>query len=375
MATFQEQYPLSPRKFWKKMIPTIFSGFFLAILLAISVSVLDASLFPVVFLGSFAAIIFIYAWYYQTYIQRYYYDANDNFVTIKKGVFAPTEIHVQFTKIQDVYVDQDILDRVMGLYDVHIASATATSGIEAHIDGVEQAVAEGLKELLLAKIQGASHPSTPPASIAADAGTVGTSQSISDTSPASSTPIQLREDISSTTYPLSGAWVAQQLITYFFSSLSVAIFLTFYVGNVAQQSHSVDANLYAILGLFPLIPFVAIFVIVYIFHIIYMFLWKSSFSFAFLPEYVVMKTGVISRSEVHVPYHTIQDVIVSQGIVERMFGIATAQIQNAASAQPVKKGASSNGISIPGQTLERANHISDIVKGMLGARMSTQTGL
>jgi uncharacterized membrane protein YdbT with pleckstrin-like domain len=106
-----------------------------------------------------------------------------------------------------------------------------------------------------------------------------------------------------------------------------------------------------------------------------MFLWKSSFSFAFLPEYVVMKTGVISRSEVHVPYHTIQDVIVSQGIVERMFGIATAQIQNAASAQPVKKGASSNGISIPGQTLERANHISDIVKGMLGARMSTQTGL
>ena len=59
----------------------------------------------------------------------------------------PAQIHVQYGKIQDVYVDQDLLDRILGIYDVHISSATYSSGIEAHIDGVDKVGAEGLKNL------------------------------------------------------------------------------------------------------------------------------------------------------------------------------------------------------------------------------------
>lgn len=50
---------------------------------------------------------------------------------------------------------------MMGFCDVHIASATMSSGMEAHIDGVDQATAEGLKAYLLA---GASAPSSSPQS-------------------------------------------------------------------------------------------------------------------------------------------------------------------------------------------------------------------
>ena len=94
------------------------------------------------------------AWYIKTYIKKYYYTAEEYFITIRKGVFTTAEIHIQREKIQDVYVDQDIVDRIMGLYDVHVASTTSASSIEAHIDGLDKQSAEGLKQYLLDKISG-----------------------------------------------------------------------------------------------------------------------------------------------------------------------------------------------------------------------------
>ncbi len=51
--------------------------------------------------------------------------------------------------MQDVYLDQDVLDRVFGLWDLHISSATESSGIEAHIDGVSRENALLLREILM----------------------------------------------------------------------------------------------------------------------------------------------------------------------------------------------------------------------------------
>jgi len=50
-------------------------------------------------------------------------------------------------------VDQDLLDRIFGLYDVHLSSATISSGMEAHIDGLEKQAAEGLRNILLQTVQ------------------------------------------------------------------------------------------------------------------------------------------------------------------------------------------------------------------------------
>lgn len=76
-----------------------------------------------------------------------------DYLVIKKGPITPKEITIPWERIQDVYVDQDIFDRIFGLYDVHLSTATFTSGMQAHIDGVEKEAADGLREELLEKIK------------------------------------------------------------------------------------------------------------------------------------------------------------------------------------------------------------------------------
>jgi putative membrane protein len=372
MSPLQTQYPLSPRKFWKKFIGKFFFWSIIwVVLMAVgSLGVLgssdtnpalDFSLFYEGFMALVSVFILggilLYAWYLRVYIRRYYYDASENFVTIKKGVFAPAEIHVQYPKIQDVYVDQDILDRVMGLYDVHIASATATSGMEAHIDGVEHDAAEGLKNLLLQRIQGGGSAGAP--------GSVAQPQ-------VAPGPVTLSEAASSKNYPIQSAWIAQSVIAYLFSSVFVSGFITLYIAIPGKNS---TQSITDSLGISPTVVWFWAFVVIFIFHIVYMFIWKSVYYFEFLPEYILMRTGVISRSEVHVPYRAVQDVNVKQGIVERMFGLATVSIENAAAPQMVGKKIVGSGVAIPGQSLEKANHIAEIVRNVTLTKNTAQTGL
>lgn len=98
-----------------------------------------------IFLAIFAVTYFYQRWYFAVY----FYDLTDSFIIIKKGVVTPREISIPYERVQDVYVDQDIFDRIFSLYDVHLSSATVSSGYEAHIDGLEHTAAMGLREILL----------------------------------------------------------------------------------------------------------------------------------------------------------------------------------------------------------------------------------
>ena len=83
------------------------------------------------------------------YFRRYYYDADASNITIRKGIITQKEVTLPFSQITDVYLDQDVFDVLLGLYDVHISTATQESGQQAHIDGVCKADAMALKELIL----------------------------------------------------------------------------------------------------------------------------------------------------------------------------------------------------------------------------------
>ncbi len=76
----------------------------------------------------------------------------DNLISIKKGPITPREINIPYERVQDVYIDQDIFDRIFGLYDVHFSSATFSSNYLAHIDGLEREPAEKLKQVLIQKV-------------------------------------------------------------------------------------------------------------------------------------------------------------------------------------------------------------------------------
>ncbi len=94
--------------------------------------------------------------YQYLYYRSYFYDVDDENVTIRKGVVAKKEITLPFSKITDVYVDQDVADALFRLYDVHISTPTASSGEFAHIDGVNREGSLALKERLLERVNEAA---------------------------------------------------------------------------------------------------------------------------------------------------------------------------------------------------------------------------
>jgi len=314
------------------------------------------------FLAFFIILTVIYSLYYQAYINRYYYDCGPDFITIKKGVFAPSEIHVQYQKIQDVYVDQDIFDRMFGLYDVHIASATVTSGIEAHIDGVDTDVAESLKNILLGKIKSGGNisansqtPSYPTQNI--QAGT-------------SAQPVQFQSDktISSKTYPISGSWIYMAIFSGIFISLILTLILT-------------PFTLKALSLLFGLPVLLLLFAFVFVVYMIYIFVWKKNFYFEFMPDYILLRTGVLNKEEKHVPYKSIQNIINSQGIFDRMFGLSKVTAQDA-SSRVVGSGRYQqtvpDGISLVWQPKDKADELSNILNDIvskINPQSSRSTGL
>jgi uncharacterized membrane protein YdbT with pleckstrin-like domain len=86
------------------------------------------------------------------YYMRYFYDIDDRTVIIRKGIIAQSEITLPFSKITDVYVNQDLLDVFFGLYDVHISTPTQSSGDFAHLDGLDKRGAFLIRAIVLERI-------------------------------------------------------------------------------------------------------------------------------------------------------------------------------------------------------------------------------
>lgn len=157
MSKTREQFPLSVKKVIKKTISwsLLWCIFFLIIygLAGFSlISFIPGSFFGLVTIGVLillSLMVLITYLYQQWYYAVYFYDLTDDYIVIRKGPITPREITIPYERVQDIYVDQDLLDRIFGLYDVHLSSATISSGMQAHIDGLEQQAASGLRTLLL----------------------------------------------------------------------------------------------------------------------------------------------------------------------------------------------------------------------------------
>ena len=164
----RERFPLSKKKIIKKSIPNalyfsiIVMFLFFQIMLIITAKKygtppnLSSNDMPTIILyallvfTALCAINYFLNYLYQKwYFSTYFYDLTNDYIQIKKGIITPREITIPYERIQDIYVDQDILDRLFSLYDVHLSSATISSGKEAHIDGLEKKHAEELRNLLL----------------------------------------------------------------------------------------------------------------------------------------------------------------------------------------------------------------------------------
>ena len=108
------------------------------------------SFYGLAFLVAITAIKFVYEIFY---LKSYYYNFTEDCLLIRKGVFSITEVIIPFERIQNVFVDQDIFDRIFGLWDAHVSTVTAHSMMGGHIDGLNQQNAKIVSGLLLEKIK------------------------------------------------------------------------------------------------------------------------------------------------------------------------------------------------------------------------------
>ncbi|MFA5108671.1 MAG: PH domain-containing protein [Candidatus Micrarchaeia archaeon] len=147
-------YPLVRAKIVKKTIAGMISLlsavalsllFFSSIILPLAGPGRSAGLF-LLSMGACALILYMYE---TAHFNRYYYDLAQKYLVIKEGVFTYGETSMPYARIQDVFVDQDILDQIFGLYDLHVATASGQSSLNAHIDGLSYEGAEAIKERLL----------------------------------------------------------------------------------------------------------------------------------------------------------------------------------------------------------------------------------
>jgi len=61
-------------------------------------------------------------------------------------------------------------------------------------------------------------------------------------------------------------------------------------------------------------------------------LTRRAFHYTLDEEYFHIRQGVLSKQERHLPYGVIQNVLVKQDLFDRVFGLATLRIENAADA-------------------------------------------
>lgn len=109
-------------------------------------------------IGVLVVLVALIIFYETLYLWRYYYHITNDYVMIRKGVLIRKEITLSFDRIHDVYLDQDPMDFVLRLYDLHMATATDQSVIEAHIDGLNYSDATMVRDLILQRVAATHAP-------------------------------------------------------------------------------------------------------------------------------------------------------------------------------------------------------------------------
>ena len=160
----RQNLPLSFLSVLKSLI-TFETVMFGLIVLAILFSLLNTNLLPDEVMQDYSIqaflwiiiIIFILRFFYRfmvAYLFYHLYDYNfgEEEIEITQGIIARSSGIVRYDRIQNVYLDQDLGDRFLGLYNVHFETAGEKSGLASHIDGLNNENANKLIEFLNTKI-------------------------------------------------------------------------------------------------------------------------------------------------------------------------------------------------------------------------------
>lgn len=117
---------------------------------------------------------------------------------------------------------------------------------------------------------------------------------------------------------------------------------------------------------------IALFIIISIIGTIFLIIRRSNFHFSIDQQNININQGIFNKSQIHIPFSSIQDVILKQDLLDKILGIYLLVIENFAGSgvggdsRAESIGVIGNQISIPGLTKEHAetlkSHILEKVK-------------
>lgn len=283
---------------------------------------------------------FIYLYEYL-YYKSYYYSFKNEGGEIKKGVFSKSTGHVRYERLQNIYVDQDFLDRIFGLYDVHYETAGETSGFYSHVDGLNKENSEKLISFLNKK----TTQDYADKKIVEVAAQTHSASSNDDTSELGKILISRKN------YPISPTIIKVRVWTMIVTLFVPAIFIIF--GSILSMSFGSNSDSNDSFSAF-LIFYVVVCFILCIGAYYYYKEWFKNLNYQFGYDKAEIFTKVIGQSSSYLYYDRIQNVMVNQGIVDRMFGLYVLVIETAGES-------SGRSLKIEGFEKENAEKVKDFI--------------
>lgn len=166
--------------------------------------------------------------------------------------------------------------------------------------------------------------------------------------------------INATTHPIERIWVIKNVIIW-------SSFCALMVSTIGQK--------------FIFSHFIATLIISPPLIYLYLMLTIKNYHYEFGDKLITLKQGIISKSERTVMYGRIQNICVSQGIINRLLGLASISIETASEGAGAKfivqnskskenlagalLGFRSNRIGVPGLSYENALYLRDALLGLI----------
>jgi putative membrane protein len=104
-------------------------------------------------------LLFVYSYFnYRNF--TFFLDEQKQEFVIHKGIFNKTQLTVQLDKIQQVNINQNLLQKIIGIYGLKVDTA-GSEGQEVSIKAIDEQIANSLREHLLSRKSISNETSTP----------------------------------------------------------------------------------------------------------------------------------------------------------------------------------------------------------------------
>lgn len=145
----------------------------------------------------------------------------------------------------------------------------------------------------------------------------------------------------------------------FFSSVFVTFFFAMFFGGAFVAMESGDNPLSVFAGIFSYILIILIILLMLV--EVYARLAYKFFKYEFTSDQLRIERGIIWKRYSNIPYQRIQNVDITRGIIARMFGFSSVNIQTAGYSMPANgRGMHSEGY-IPAVSIDEAEKIREFV--------------